>query len=397
MDNNNSSILILGRQPQLAIAELEALYGPEKLQPIGENVARLELPCEKVDFQRLGGSIKLAQQLTVVNSRRWPELLASLKEAIPQYAQNLPEGKLKLGISIYNVSCDLASLNRSMFSLKKDIKNSGRSVRIIPNKALSLNSAQVLYNKLTSDLGLEIIVIGSQQNSIIAVTKKEQDIDAYSARDHQRPKRDSKVGMLPPKLAQTIVNLADRGPAGNETKTLLDPFCGTGVILQEASLMGFKTYGTDIDQRMIDYSRENLEWLADNTNQPINFTLELRDAMKDRWDQPFDVVAGETYLGRPLSSEPDTATMQKIVQDCNHIHKKFLENIASQIKPGTPLALAVPVWRIKNQYIHLPVLDHLEEIGYTEASFVHVKSKLIYRREDQIVGRELVILNKADN
>ena len=44
---------------------------------------------------------------------------------------------------------------------------------------------------------------------------------------------------------------------------LLDPFCGTGVVLQEALLMGYDVYGTDLEPRMIDYSGANLDWLSE--------------------------------------------------------------------------------------------------------------------------------------
>ena len=85
-----------------------------------------------------------------------------------------------------------------------------------------------------------------------------QDIESYTKRDRERPKRDAKVGMLPPKLAQIIINLAAGQlpeeklqnicdiPLGEPIprrllgQTVLDPFCGTGVILQEASADGLR-------------------------------------------------------------------------------------------------------------------------------------------------------------
>lgn len=57
-----------------------------------------------------------------------------------------------------------------------------------------------------------------------------QDIESYTARDQARPMRDARVGMLPPKLAQIIINLA---LSNNDITEVLDPFCGTGVVLQE--------------------------------------------------------------------------------------------------------------------------------------------------------------------
>lgn len=59
---------------------------------------------------------------------------------------------------------------------------------------------------------------------------------------------------LHPKFARCLVNLAmvDRG------RVLLDPFCGTGAIVAEASLVGAIAIGSDISGKMIEGARENL-------------------------------------------------------------------------------------------------------------------------------------------
>ena len=200
--------------------------------------------------------------------------------------------------------------------------------------------------------------------------------------------RDARVGMLPPKLAQIIINLAvdSQASAGD---TILDPFCGTGVVLQEAVLMGYKAYGTDLEERMVDYSRRNMEWLG------MPAVIEQGDATSHKWRQPFDFIAGETYLGRPFSSEPDAEILHKVIHDANIIHKKFLQNVATQTKSGFRMCIAVPAWHTKNGVKHLPTLDHLEELGYNRVSFVHVSNEdLVYHREGQIVGRELLVLTR---
>ncbi len=52
-----------------------------------------------------------------------------------------------------------------------------------------------------------------------------QDVDEYAARDQARPKRDAYVGMLPPKLAQTLINNAYGNELSGEKRvTVLDPF-----------------------------------------------------------------------------------------------------------------------------------------------------------------------------
>jgi tRNA G10 N-methylase Trm11 len=181
---------------------------------------------------------------------------------------------------------------------------------------------------------------------------------------------------------------------GAEGKTILDPFCGTGVILQEALLMGYNAYGTDIDDRMTSYAQTNLTWLT--RHFPLkhkNFYVEVGDALQADWGSQFDVIAAETYLGRPLSSLPSADKFQEIVRDVDHIHRKFLQNLARQTKTGFRLCIGVPAWKTPRGFMHLPILDQLTDMGYTRISFVHTRSNpLVYHRPDQIVGRELVVL-----
>jgi hypothetical protein len=91
-------------------------------------------------------------------------------------------------------------------SIKKAIKSTGRPMRLVPNKDQELNSAQVVHNKLTDENGWELLIIKDGSKTIIAQTVKVQDIENYAKRDQERPRRDPKVGMLPPKLAQIIIS-----------------------------------------------------------------------------------------------------------------------------------------------------------------------------------------------
>ncbi len=379
------TIAIHGRQPALGRAELESLFGANILQPVGTVASGLELPVADVDFPRLGGTMKLARMLTELPTTDWTAIEKYLADTIPEHLQYVPEGKFKLGLSVYELPVSVPKINATGLSLKKVIKSTGRSVRIIPNKELELNSAQVLHNQLTGPTGWELLIIKNGNKTVLAQTYAVQDIDAYAARDQARPKRDARVGMLPPKLAQIIINLSQPGPGA----TLLDPFCGTGVILQEAALMGFNIYGTDLDTRMVDYTKANLEWLNITS---VNQYVEQADATTAQWDK-IDIIAAETYLGRPFSAMPKPEVLSEVVQDVDTIHKKFLRNVARQTKPGFRMCIAIPAWKTKTGFKHLPVLDHLTEMGYTRLSFVHASNRdLIYHRENQVVGRELVTL-----
>jgi hypothetical protein len=452
MDTSSGSILVLGRQPELGLAELERLFGSEAVHPVphlaaayspaagstSPRLALLDVAPDAVAFARLGGSVKLARPLATLPTLNWPQIEAGLRKAALQSAKATPDGKLKIGLSFYGFepgTMNPARANAAGLNLKKALRQTDRSVRIVPNKELQLNSAQVLHNHLTGELGREFLIIksapakGRPGHTIIAQTVTEQDIDAYAARDQGRPKRDARVGMLPPKLAQIIVNLSGAKRGG----TVWDPFCGTGVLLQEALLMGIDVYGSDIESRMIEYTEQNLAWLdttystkygathgADSPS--IWYDLQVGDATSVKFQNkhvmPLSAVACEGYLGQPFATFPSAERLTEVRSTCNLILKKFLQNIAPQLQPGTSLCLAVPAWQQRTGvFVHLPLvetgshrqntpasngqpahtrpLDHLEEMGYNRVSFKYVEPKdLIYARADQIVARELLVLIK---
>jgi tRNA G10 N-methylase Trm11 len=205
------------------------------------------------------------------------------------------------------------------------------------------------------------------------------------------------VGKLPEDKLESICEIPAGQPIPRKliNKTILDPFCGTGVTLQEASLMGYDVYGSDIETRMVDYSTKNMEWLQAEFDTALPVAIEVGDATSHKWKQTsIDFVAGESYLGRPFTTRPNAEVLNQTVSDCNLIIKKFLQNIHGQLQPGTRLCLAVPAWQVrKDDFKHLPLLDSLEETGYNRLSFEHVReSELLYYREDQVVARELLVL-----
>lgn len=397
------------------MAELESLYGAGKLQPVGNQAVIVDVdPC-LLAFDRLGGSVKFCKILTTLETISWKQIERFLVQASPAHSQNMPPGKMLLGLSVIGLDVGIRQIEATGLTLKKAVRATGRPVRLVPNKEKELNSAQVIHNKLTSPNGWELVFIRDGDKTIIAQTVKVQDIDSYTQRDRGRPMRDAKVGMLPPKLAQILINLASGAIPENKLEsicdipadkpippkildqTVLDPFCGTGVVLQEALLMGYGAYGTDLDDRMVSYSAKNLGWLHEKfslAERPEK--VESGDATSFQWTEPFDFVACETYLGRPFTSRPSPEILSQTIAECNLIIKKFMSNIGSQIEPGTRLCLAVPAWQIgRNEFRRLPLIDSLSDLGYNRVKFEHAAPEdLRYYREDQTVARELLVITR---
>ncbi len=108
--------------------------------------------------------------------------------------------------------------------------------------------------------------------------------------DFERRKPKLRPGFSPvsldPKLARGMVNLlgADKG-------IILDPFCGTGGLLIEAGLIGFKVVGYDIDEEMLEKSKANLRYCGIE-----HFSLAIQDSTK--MSSRYDYVVSDLPYGR---------------------------------------------------------------------------------------------------
>ncbi|MET0980386.1 MAG: methyltransferase domain-containing protein [Candidatus Saccharimonadales bacterium] len=387
-------IAILGRQPALGMAELEHLYGATNTHWFSDQTATIK--TNSLSIERLGGTQKAGRVVIELPASDWHRVSQKIVQAYTQ-AWSSFEGKITLGISVYGFPIDGREVQKTGIILKQKLKKNNVSMRLIPNTDAVLNTATAHHNKLgLSDNKVELIVVkGGNGNIIVAESTGAQNITALAKRDQERPKRDAFVGMLPPKLAQMMINMAV--PADASSVRVLDPFCGTGVILQEAALLGYAVYGTDLAEKMVKYSQANLEWLADTHHLSIDATVHVGDAMDTEWKAPIDAVVCESYLGQPFSAPPSPAKLNDVRKNCNYIISTFLKNVGSQIAPGTPLCIAVPAWKsTNNDFTHLPLIQQIETLGYTQFEFKNVNPKeLLYFREDQIVARELLVLVKS--
>lgn len=384
-------IAFLGRQPELGLAELESLLGSDPIRPMA-GYAFIDNDVTSY-FERLGGTIKLAEVIHESSNRDWFAIEKELFKVVAERVSSQGE-KFTFGISVYGLKVSLKQIERTALTLKKKLRNEGRSVRVVTSKDLQLSSAQVLHNQLTTQSGWEINVVVTAQATYVARTVASQNIDAYSARDQARPKRDARVGMLPPKLAQIIINLAS-GKMKSDDAVLLDPFCGTGVVLQEASLMGFDVYGTDIEPRMVEYSIANMHWARDTLGSNSYARIEHGDATSHTWKQPVSVVACEGYLGLPFAHLPSDTQLQESIQTSNRIASGFLKNLSAQTQTGFRACIALPAWHLKSTVKHLPCLEKLPEMGWKRIEFKHAsRSGLLYHRDQQIVGRELLVIER---
>lgn len=370
-------LAILGRQPELGLVELESVFGPEAVQPFGRLAALVEA---ELNVSRLGGVVKAGVVLYRGPAKRLQEFPFELG-SLPRRASKTP-----FGLSVYGGKVSPGELLSVGLSLKKQLK-SGGSVRLVRSaKGTILSAAELTHNRVLED-GFELMILYAGTEMVVARTTEVQDIAWYSKRDYERPARSARVGMLPPKLAQVMVNTT-RG------KTVADPFCGTGVVLAEALLLGREAWGSDLEPEMAQATAKNLEWLGQMSGFPLPAWHVSEGDARSITIPPGSSLVSEGYLGPNLSHSPTPAELTRIQRELLDLYRSSLKHWASRLSGGAEVTLCIPVWRVSGKWHELGLIDELPDLGYTPKSFQHVRAPVLYAREDQIVGRQILMLRK---
>jgi tRNA G10 N-methylase Trm11 len=371
-------LLVLGREKELSKAEVEIVFDDFKV--INDDCVTV-LVKDSTNFADLGGVIKAAE-VFCENSTN------PIKDIYELISAVRPNGKINFGLSFYGKAYDAGMGIR----LKKSLKSSGRSVRYLaPKQGQFLNAATVIYNNLTKS-GFEIILCKKPNGKyLLAKTVAVQDINAYSKRDYDKPCRNTKVGMLPPKLSQTLINLS----ATPHSASIIDPFCGSGGLLMEAALMGYNSSGSDISNTMVECAQKNVDWLYGyNKGIPRPNILPARDATTSIVDEVGYSVVTEGYLGNNFLSKPGLGAVESQIPALEKIYIDFLSNLKKQKTKPIAVVICLPFWELNGQTVDLNIIDEVLKLGYTIHEFKSVDGmQLRYKREGQFTGRRIFVLN----
>lgn len=416
---------VLGRVYTLSLAELLQVLGSLgikfKIMACSVEVVVIEtdLPLNAESLQaRLGGVIKIIRLFDTFQKKgkEYPSQVIvnyftfkRIKEYFHEYA-----GKKQFGVSIYSLDPSIRfreEVLRIAFLIKKVLQEQVLSVRAVlpqfPSQALT--SVQVNENQLLSK-GAEVVVISGNQRLFIGKTLVVQNYEDYGRRDYQRPARDEKVGMIPPKVAQSMINLA---LPLKPLDYILDPFCGSGTILQEAILMGYRAIGSDIEQKMIENSEKNLEWFRNRYHvAPGRYKLFKSHAAEISFQLPAPTspkvaaIVTEGTLGPIYGKMPKKSEMQKNFKNLLKLYYQVFKEFKKFLPPGSKVVICLPAYKASSSsYEFMPDIDFALQNGYTvldplptelsaKYKFLRVtpRKSIVYDRKDQVVAREILVI-----
>jgi len=372
--------LILGTHPEISMLELERVLESkhityENLQQ-KQGVAFLTTPTpldHEALMNQLGGMIKIAEVVGPYNEETLVDWL---------FEHMNTETKFNFGFSVYPIEPgvktkkDWKTIHTLGLAIKKILKAQDISCRYVQSKEIVLSSVIVHKERLLKN-GVEILLLKGKKGIIVAHTLAVQPFQSFSKRDYGRPQRDHKSGMLPTKVARMMLNIA----APTSDDTILDPFCGSGTVLQEALLLGFtKVIGADISEKSIQDTKENLSWLK-LPEIPLH-EHDVRSIDQILKKGSINCVVAEGYLGPP--SPKNIAGVRK---DMAALYKSTFGALQKIVAPGARVVIGLPAW--KNEKEILPL-----SLEYTQknAGFTPFHKPLYYARPNATVVRQIHFL-----
>ena len=323
-------------------------------------------------------------------------------------------GKVQLGISIFPMARSLPLYGESKrigLEIKRVLAAASISCRVVfpQNDALSLPSV-IVTNEHLLEKGAEIDFLVAEERIYLAKTATVQDFEDYGRRDYQRPARDQRVGMLPPKVAQIMINLAEypEREMKNTKCAVLDPFVGSGTIIQEAIIMGLRGVGLDISEKAIENAEKNLSWIKNRYKLPPGrFELSVSDVKDLSANLPeltYQAIITEGTLGPAYAVPPKENEIKRNFKNLEQIYLAAFKEFRKILAPGKRVVVAFPAYRPPAGYRFFEILDKIVKLGYdiidplptvlTERfDFLQVtkRKSMIYDRKDQFVSREIFV------
>lgn len=441
----------LGREQEISLTELKSVlhrFGFYfDIYRISGNIVFAKMEnFSKADaatiINVLGGTIKIYELVDSLGnniSNQIADLFIAEKSGV--------EGKINLGVSCFNKRLTIQRINSFALGAKKKLKGRFSLRYVEPKEGLLLSSIQTLKNNLAGK-GIEFGIFEEEIGVLIALNNPE----AWNKRDYDKPAFDKYSGMVPPKLARAMVNLAlgQNGITNNELRIMdnnivsnhdslfmihnserplvVDPFCGSGNILMEAIELGCDVIGSDNSPKAVRDSEQNCEWLLSQGQgsraKSPGFEIFRADASSKELVEILNprlltlgsnknvVFVTEPYLGEPKKFKTSFNATVGEYKKIYELYLAFLSNIAKLINcsiVGAPDSVPVTnnnstIQQYSNSSLCLifpliETVDHGQFSLYKECvdeikklGYTQVRPSMVYGREYQVVKREIVFL-----
>lgn len=384
--SSSTWLALLGSHPEFSLAEIESVCDGATIDLIHPQFASIDLASAQQEMtaeqlqSRLGGTVKILEPIATL------PLTAStdqLEEAVVYYALQLGQAKITYGLGSYGVA---EETRLDGMSLKKALIQANIKVRWIQGPTTGLSAAVLLHHSQV----LEFIQIKTVNGFVLAMTRAVQDIDDWTRRDRGKPYADHAKGMLPPKVARMMVNLAIGNLNSNdmEKAIIFDPFCGSGTVLMEAAVMGVThLVGSDVDQKATLGTRDNLDWLK--LQYKVNFESLVFPADATHLDKRLKAdsithIITEPFLGKQT---PRAEQIPNIIRGLSKLYLGSFKRWTHILANGAKVVIIFPEFVQANRSGDSDFYSLIKRLA--GLGFQLTAEPIIYSRPDAIVKRQI--------
>ncbi|MGC8912435.1 MAG: DNA methyltransferase [Thermoplasmata archaeon] len=156
-----------------------------------------------------------------------------------------------------------------------------------------------------------------------------------------------------PKIARAMVNLA----GVKKGDVVLDPFCGTGGILIEAGLLGARVVGNDIEEKLVEGAKKNLEFYSIKDYEMF---------CGDVGEIPLKTGEVDAVVTDPPYGKSATTKKENITS----LYERAFEKFSNLLQNGKKLVIVLPfvpnekirgfeILEIHKIYVHRSLVRHV--------------------------------------
>ncbi len=388
---------VLGTNAALSVAELAAVVDLKRVSLLAADFLIWETETEiNADnlMKRLGGVIKIGEIKEELKEGNEEKLLKTLTELAKIKKYQSKEGKFNFGFSDYG-KFQFNKQNLGL-KLKKYFSEEKISSRFVISREKNLSSVVITQNKLIVR-GIEFVLIKEGENILIGETLSVQPFKDLSRRDYGRPARDDESGMIPPKLAQIMINLAQ---LRSFEDIIVDPFCGSGTILSEAMLAGYKhLFGSDISPRAIDDTHKNISWTRElYAIKDVNIKILVKNVIN--LSKFIKAGSAEAIITEPfLGPQRGLIDFKIVARNLEDLYSLAIQEFKTVLKKKGRVVMIWPMFYgqrpITPKYDGFKILNMIpEDLRQSEFIKKHNRETIVYGRPGQKVYREIVVLEK---
>lgn len=308
-------IFVLGRDPKLSLLEivsyLRSMKIPFELRDHNRDAAVFSLPDINFNelIDRLGGTIKISRIVCKgVEDKCIDGIISSIVVN-------------KVIISVLSLSNPANLKDKLLYNLKRKLRN--QDIKFIiksdlqPSKLIRLG----ILKK-----GFDLVIF----KDFIAQTICISNPKLYEKRDKQRPNNDFLRGTSI-RLSKILLNIS----GVKKDDTVLDPFCGLGIIIEEGLFLGFNVVGVEIDSNAIKKANQNLGYFTLRYKLKKSFKIINADSRKIGQllkASDFDCIVSEPYFGPYIKKIYTISQAKELSLELERLYNTFFSSLAKIIK-----------------------------------------------------------------